>query len=202
MVALSLVGCGGGTDSAGTGGSTQAPSIGGTPATGVVAGTAYSFQPSASGPAGAALTFSVQGLPGWATFDAANGKLQGTPAPADVGAYSGIIISVSDGAGSAALPAFAIQVTQMATGSATVSWQVPLGNTDGSALANTDISGFRVYYGTNAANLSQSVTVNGTGVLTKVIDSLSPATWYFAVSVLNSGGVESSRSNVVNTTVQ
>ncbi len=89
----------------------RAPTISGTPATTVVAGSAYAFQASAADPDGDSLTYSIEGLPAWATFDTATGRLSGTPAMGNVGTYDGIVIRVSDGSLSAALPAFALQVT-------------------------------------------------------------------------------------------
>ena len=86
------------------------PTISGSPATSVVAGSAYSFTPSASDPARSALTFSIQAKPSWASFSASSGQLSGTPSSANVGSYPGIIITVSDGSGTASLPAFSIQV--------------------------------------------------------------------------------------------
>ena len=86
------------------------PSISGTPAASVVAGSAYSFKPSATDPAGNVLTFSINAMPSWATFSTTTGQLSGTPAAANVGTFGGIIISVSDGNDSVSLPAFSIQV--------------------------------------------------------------------------------------------
>ncbi len=88
-----------------------APSISGTPAAAVAAGSGYSFTPVASGPNGHALTFSILNAPSWASFIASTGQLSGTPPAADVGTYSDILITVSDGHASASLPAFSIQVT-------------------------------------------------------------------------------------------
>jgi hypothetical protein len=198
VIAVGVAGCGGG--GADSTGATQL-SIAGTPLGSVAVGSAYSFQPAVTAPSGVALTFSVQGLPAWATFDAASGRLQGTPQQSDVGTYPGIIISVSDGSASTSLHAYSIQVMAAASGSATLSWTVPTQNTDGSALSVSDISGFHIYYGTDASNLSQSVTVNGTGTLTRVIDSLTPATWFFSISVIDVAGVESARSSVVSVSV-
>jgi hypothetical protein len=89
----------------------QPPTISGQPPTSTTAGTAYSFTPTASDPDGDNLTFSVANRPAWLTFNNATGTLSGTPSAANVGTYSGIIINVSDGTTSAALPAFSIQVT-------------------------------------------------------------------------------------------
>ena len=92
-------------------GASPPPKISGTPATSDVAGHAYSFQPSASGPSGMALTFSIQNKPAWATFSIASGLLSGTPSSTQTGTYGNIVVSVSDGKASASLPAFSIQVT-------------------------------------------------------------------------------------------
>jgi hypothetical protein len=91
--------------------SNQAPAISGTPAAQVQATSAYSFVPVASDADSAGLTFSVLNRPSWASFSTATGALVGTPTAAQAGTYSNIIISVSDGALSASLPAFNIQVT-------------------------------------------------------------------------------------------
>src|SRR5262249_136465 len=133
------------------------PSISGTPPTTDVAGSAYSFQPSASGPAGTALSFSIQNKPIWASFSIANGQLAGTPTGTQTGTYANIVISVSDGPASSALPAFGITVTAPpnASGTATVNVTPPTRNTDGSALTN--LAGMRIYYGTSPGSLTQQV---------------------------------------------
>jgi hypothetical protein len=88
-----------------------APVIGGQPATTVVAGQPYSFTPSASDPDGDVLSFAVAGKPAWATFSASTGRLSGTPSAAQVGTYSGIVISVTDGTTFGELAPFGITVT-------------------------------------------------------------------------------------------
>jgi hypothetical protein len=89
----------------------SAPTISGTPATSVPAGQLYSFKPSASDVDGDLLTFNIQGKPAWASFSYATGTLSGTPASTDVGTFSGIVISVTDGTASTSLPSFSITVT-------------------------------------------------------------------------------------------
>src|SRR2546421_195787 len=97
-----------------TGSTGTAPTISGTPSSSVVAGQAYTFMPSTANPGGMTLSFSISNQPSWAAFSTATGQLSGTPAAANVGAYSNIVISVSDGTSSAVLPAFAIAVTAAA----------------------------------------------------------------------------------------
>ena len=176
------------------------PTISGTPANSVTVGQAYSFQPAASDPDGQALTFSIANRPAWAAFSSSTGRLSGTPAAADAGTWANIVISVSDGQASAQLPAFAITANQVSTGTATLSWQPPTQNADGSPLTN--LAGYRVRYGTAASALSNSVQIANPGITSAVIESLSPATWYFAVVSYNTLGVESELSSLAQKTIQ
>ena len=90
----------------------HAPVISGTPATTVQAGVAYTFAPLASDPDGdISLVYSIENQPRWANFSTMSGRLTGTPASTDVGNYSSIKISVSDGRLTTSLPAFSISVT-------------------------------------------------------------------------------------------
>jgi hypothetical protein len=93
----------------------RAPTISGTPATTATQGTAYVFQPSAADADGNALTFAIANRPTWAAFNVSTGALQGTPGSAHIRTYSNIVISVNDGAASAALPAFSITVASSNT---------------------------------------------------------------------------------------
>ncbi|TLY54164.1 MAG: hypothetical protein E6K50_04725 [Gammaproteobacteria bacterium] len=175
------------------------PTISGIPATSANAGTAYTFTPTASDPNGNALTFSIQNAPSWASFNTQSGNLSGTPGSSDAGTYSNIIISVSDGTSSASLSAFSIIVTQVANGSATVSWNAPTQNTDGSALTN--LAGFNIYYGTSATTLSQSVQIASPGLTTYALGNLAPGTWYFAVNAYTAAGAESALSSIASKTI-
>jgi hypothetical protein len=86
------------------------PTIGGTPNPQVTVGTSYSFTPSASDPDGDVLTFSISGRPAWASFDASNGRLSGTPGIGNVGVFSNIRITATDGVDTAVLGPFSITV--------------------------------------------------------------------------------------------
>jgi hypothetical protein len=179
------------------------PSISGTPATSVTAGSTYSFTPTTGNPGGRTLTFSVQNKPAWAAFNTATGMLSGTPVAANVGSYSGIVLSVSDGTSSAALPAFAIAVnaasTGTTTGSATLSWTAPTQNIDGTPLTN--LAGYHIYYGTSAGSLSKVVTIASPTATSYTIGNLTSATWYFGVTAYSSTGEESAVSNVGSKTI-
>ncbi|HKU16591.1 MAG TPA: putative Ig domain-containing protein [Steroidobacteraceae bacterium] len=178
----------------------RAPTISGTPATSVTAGNAYTFQPSAADADGNTLSFSIQNKPSWATFSTTTGRLSGTPTNANAGAYSNIVISVSDGTASAALAAFSITVAQPTTGNASLSWTPPTQNVDGSTL--TDLAGFRVQYGTSPSALNQTVELANAGLSAYVVTGLTAGTWYFTVRAYSSGGAESANSTVVSKTIQ
>ena len=71
--------------------------------------------------------------------------------------------------------------------------------TDGSTL--TDLAGYRIRYGTSASALTQTIAIDNASVTTYVVEDLAPATWYFAVTAVNSTGSESTYSNVANKTI-
>jgi hypothetical protein len=182
------------------GSSNQAPTISGSPLTSAKVNQAYSFQPSASDPEGDTLTFQVSNKPAWATFDSRTGRLGGTPSTSSTGVFSDVRITVSDGRASSALAPFSIAVTDsQTTGSATLSWQPPTSNTDGSPLTN--LAGYVVRYGTAPDALDIQVRINNPGLVTYVVSDLTPATWYFQVVAYNSVGVESSPSATGSKTI-
>ncbi len=212
-MALVLSACGGGSGdspatanasgssssaSSSSSGGNQGPSISGTPAVTVVVGGSYTFTPAASDPNGDTLAFSRTGtLPPGLSFNTATGALTGNPTA--IGTYPGIVISVSDGrGGTASLPAFTITVAS-ATGSAVLTWTMPTQNTDGSPL--TDLTGYRVYYGTNPASLASSVSI-ASGTTTTTIPNLpTGVTYYFAIASVSVSGGEGNKSNVASKTI-
>jgi hypothetical protein len=177
----------------------SAPTISGSPTTAINVGSAYSFTPTAKDANGDTLTFSVQNKPSWATFSTSSGRLSGTPSASQVGSYSSIAIKVTDGKASASLPTFGINVTAVSNGSASLSWTPPTRNTDGSTLSN--LSGYRIYYGTSSSSMTRTVQLNNPSLSSYVIENLSPATYYFAVKSLTSTGAESSLSNTASKTI-
>ena len=89
--------------------------------------------------------------------------------------------------------------TNKASGTATLSWQAPTTNTDGAAL--TDLAGYRIYYGMNADDLTQTVQLTSVGLQTYVIEDLGSGTWYFAIKAVTRTSVESALSDVVSKTI-
>ena len=184
--------------------SNTTPTISGTPAATIAAGTYYAFTPKASGPKGYPLSFSISGQPAWVGFNRVSGQLLGTPTAANVGQYSNIVITVSDGSAKASLAPFSITVTgsapQASTGSVTINWMPPTENVDGSTLTN--LAGYHLYYGTSQSSLTHVVNITNPGLATYVVSDLPAATYYFAVTSLNTNGTESPRSSLVSAVVQ
>lgn len=173
----------------------SAPQISGQPSGTVVAGTAYSFAPTASDPNQDSLSFSIANRPTWLSFSVATGQLSGTPAASDVGTYSNILITASDGSASATLGPFTISVQGANRGSASLSWNAPAENTDGSPLSG--LSGYWIYHGVDAATLSRLRQITNPSTTTAMIADLASGTHFFAVSATVNTGLESPLSNVV-----
>lgn len=80
---------------------------------------------------------------------------------------------------------------------ATLSWDAPTTNADGSAL--TDLAGYKIYYGTSSRNYTQEVVVGNTNTYTLTLAD--GATYYFTVIAYDTLGNESEYSNEVNKTI-
>ncbi|MDW7691520.1 Ig-like domain-containing protein [Flammeovirgaceae bacterium SG7u.111] len=109
----------------------DAPTISGTPPSSIGIGFDYIFEPSytdidlAVDP-GEVLTFSLTNKPGWLTVNTTTGKLTGSPAPADEGTESAIILTVTDDDGlSASIGPFDIEVFEVLTNEAPIFSNAP-----------------------------------------------------------------------------
>lgn len=160
----------------------------------IVVGEPFTFTPTVYNPRGLALRFSASNLPDWLSIDASTGEIVGEPDASRVGVYRNIRITVRAGGESYTSPPYHIDVVAVAFGSVTLNWYPPTQNADGSAL--TDLAGYRIYFGRSANALTRSVTIKNAGATSVVIDSLTPAVWYFAATAYNADGIESGLSNV------
>ena len=95
-------------------------------------GDSFYEQVRASDAEGDKLTFSITNKPAWATFDASTGVLRGNPTSNDVGKYSGIVISVSDGTNTTTASSF--EVTVDASGSAAINHAPTLSGTPAASV--------------------------------------------------------------------
>lgn len=85
------------------------------------------------------------------------------------------------------------------SGAVTLNWMPPTENTDGSPLTN--LAGYDIHYGTASGDYTQTVAVSNPGIATYVVDNLTPGTYYFSVTAVNSEGAESPLSAEVRSTV-
>ena len=81
---------------------------------------------------------------------------------------------------------------------AVLSWKAPTQNIDGSTLTN--LAGYKIYYGNASRNYTQTVSVSGGSTVQRTV-ALSPGTWYFAVTALDSRGRESAFSGEVSKSI-
>jgi hypothetical protein len=103
--------------------------------------------------------------------------------------------STGAGAGASATAGASAPLTAVASakGATTLSWNPPTANDDGSALK---LTGYRIYWGLTADNLTSSVTLDNPGLTRYVVEQLKPATYYFVATALSKDG-ESEPSNVI-----
>jgi hypothetical protein len=84
-------------------------------------------------------------------------------------------------------------------GSATLSWDAPTENTNGTPLK--DLSGYTIFYGDSKTSLTTSIEVADPTATKYVVSNLASGTYYFAVAADASDGTQSAHSSVVSTTI-
>jgi hypothetical protein len=118
-------------------------------------------------------------------------------------------LATSATAGSTTITATSGSVSGTATLTVTVggvvslAWDAPTTSTDGSYLNfATDLSQYKIYYGTTSLTYTQVVNVTnpGTPTISQTLN-LSPGTYYFSVTTVDASGQESSYSNEVMKTI-
>jgi hypothetical protein len=90
--------------------------------------------------------------------------------------------------------------TVAAGGTATLSWNPPLYNIDGSILMN--LAGYHVYYGADAGHLDRFADLSGPSHVVFTVSQLAAGAWHFVIRAYNAAGVEGPMSQMVETTVR
>ena len=160
-----------------------APVLSGSPAPSVVAAHYYAFQPGATD-SGKKVTFSIANKPSWAVFDTRTGRIAGTPLPSNVGTFSNIVISGSDGTSSTHLAPFAVTVLPLPNNPPRISGSPVTAVVAGHAYAfqptATDPNGLAVRFGisgkpawaafdTNSGRLSGTPAAANVGTYANII---------------------------------
>jgi hypothetical protein len=65
-----------------------------------------------------------------------------------------------------------------------------------------DLAGYRIYYSRMPETYDYEIEIRNPGILTHVVDGLSPGDWYFVAAAFDTGWVESNFSNEVVRSVQ
>ena len=78
---------------------------------------------------------------------------------------------------------------------ARLTWYAPTERTDGTPL--NDLAGYNIYYGTAYDRLQQRIWIANPSAITWTVIGLAPATWYFAITAVDSQGLESRPSSIV-----
>ena len=90
-------------------------------------------------------------------------------------------------------------VDAAAAGTATLSWNAPTSNTNGTPI--TPLKGYTIYYGNSETSMTQSLVVSGTATTGAEITGLGSGTWYFAVSADAADGAQSAKSDIGSITL-
>lgn len=128
--------------------------------------------------------------------DNGNGSWNHTPALND---DTGVSFSYCVTNGALAVTGAASMDIMPLTGSGdiTLSWVAPVAREDESPISLSDISGYRVYYGTMPGVYPIQVIVNDGSADHVTLNDMSPGTYYFVLTTVDSGGRESSYSDII-----
>jgi len=176
--------------------SNNPPVISGSPTLRTVQDRAYAFTPTSGDADGDTLRFSITNQPVWASFNTADGTLSGTPGAVHIGTTLAVSISVTDEKATTSLVPFDLEVLPTAFGSATVSWDAPTTNADGSTLS--DLAGFRIHYRTASNSFASPQPINDAPAERAVVSDLEEGTYFFSVTAVDSSDNESARSPEVS----
>ena len=198
-------GSGGGSSGGTSGGVTppapvenRAPTLSGVAVTTAKTTQPFTYQPVAIDADGDRLTFDVQNKPEWIAFDPATGRIDGTPPAAVAGSTAVMQIVVSYGKASASMD-LSISVLAPVMGAATLAWQAPKTNADGTPL--DDLVGYVIRYGQATDALTQTIRIGDPRITSAMVENLPEGVWYFTLSAVNEHGIESDPAGMLAKTI-
>lgn len=96
-------------------------------------------------------------------------------------------------------PSVLSSLSSQANGTATLSWEPPTRNLDGSRIGN--LAGYLIYYGRAPTNLSVVIRIPDPYVTTYTVDRLSSGTYYFHIVAFTDTGTKGIASPMVSKTI-
>lgn len=118
---------------------------------------------------------------------------------ADIAQYSVVITSEN---GVIISETASLDVTPVALiSSIELTWDIPQEREDGSDLALGEINGYVIAYGSDEADMSNHMTVNGASVTSTVLEDLASGTYYFSIATVDSDGVQGAYSGVIQQSI-
>jgi len=81
-----------------------------------------------------------------------------------------------------------------------LSWSIPTTRVNGTALNLSELAGYEIYYTNDSGSVSKTVSVSGGGAVSYTVASIAPGSYHFAISAIDSAGLKSSLSSVVDAT--
>ncbi len=156
-------------------------------------------QLNASDPDGDTLTYTTFNFPTWLTLDSNTGKITGTPTDHDIGTYSDIRISISDGNNTVTAGPYTIRVTDELF-SIEINWMEVTQDVNGNDIDN--IAGYKIYIKDTLTNYDQEAMVEGSSKTSHDINRLAPGTYNVTVSSLLASGLESEQSDDIQIILQ
>jgi hypothetical protein len=136
----------------------------------------------------------------WQSDKAGEGTASGSEAwetdaiPLQLGENT-ITITAEDSAGQTASRTVVIKREGDMAGTVTLSWTAPTLREDESAL--TGLAGYYIRYGRMSEIYDYEIKVENPGIVSYVVENLSPGTWYFVVSAYDGTGLVSDHSNEI-----
>lgn len=82
-----------------------------------------------------------------------------------------------------------------------LSWEMPDSRMDGSILYPEDIYGYSIVYGSEANNLSESITITGANETSATL-SLLPSSWYFRIATTDAERITGNYSDLLQVDIQ
>ena len=122
-------------------------------------------------------------------------------ATTDAGTYYCVVTNPGSSATSSSA-ALSVVAAVVANGSAQITWSAPTTRADGSPLTAGEIAGYELYHSADTADNLQKLTSLSPSELSVVVNDLTPGTHYFAVSTVDTDGLQSSLSTTFSITIQ